>query len=151
MNYLNEVYKEAKKALKINEVPVGAVIVKGNKIIARAYNKKEINNDPLGHCELIAIKKACKKLNSWRLIGCDMYVTLEPCVMCLGALVHSRINKIYYGTIDNRYGAIEGNLHLLSENNFNHIPEYENLGSFSFGFIFLEQGSVDDEKTASVK
>ena len=138
MNYLNEAYKEAKKALKINEVPVGAVIVKDNKIIARAYNKKEINNDPLGHCELIAIKKACKKLNSWRLIGCDIYVTLEPCVMCLGALVHSRINKIYYGTIDSRFGAIEGNLHLLSENNFNHIPEYENLKDENCGKILKD-------------
>ena len=138
MNYLNEAYKEAKKALTINEVPVGAVIVKDNKIIARAYNKKEINNDPLGHCELIAIKKACKKLKSWRLIGCDIYVTLEPCVMCLGALVHSRINKIYYGTVDNRFGAIEGNLHLLSENNFNHIPEYKNLNDEKCGKILKD-------------
>ena len=138
MNFMNEAYKQALKALKINEVPVGAIIVKDNKIIARAYNKKEINNDPLGHCELIAIKKACKKLSTWRLTGCEMYVTLEPCVMCLGAIVHARIDKVYYGIKDSRYGAIEGNLNLLEKNNFNHIPKYENLNDDKCGKVLID-------------
>lgn len=138
MNYLNEAYKEALKALKIDEVPVGAVIVKDNKIIAKAYNKKEINNDPLGHCEILAIKKACKKLGSWRLNGCELYVTLEPCMMCLGAIIHSRIDKVCYGVKDTRFGAIEGNMHLLDEHDFNHHVVYENLNDKKCGKILSD-------------
>ena len=134
MYYLNEAYKQALKAMKIDEVPVGAIIVKDNKIIARAYNKKEITKDPLGHCELIAIKKACKKLNAWRLIGCDIYVTLEPCMMCLGALIHARIDNIYYGVKDNRYGAID----MLEKNKFNHVPNAVFLNDKRCGDILSE-------------
>ena len=123
MNFLNEAYKQAIKAYDIDEVPVGAIIVKDNKIIAKAYNKKEKNNDPLGHCELLAIRKACKKINSWRLIGCDMYVTLEPCMMCLGAIIHAKIENVYYGCKDYRFGAS----HILHENKFNHYPKFECL------------------------
>ena len=88
---MREALKEAKKALEIEEVPVGAVIVKDGKIIARAHNTKETKKDATCHAEILAIKKACKKLESWRLLGCDMYVTLEPCSMCAGALINSRI------------------------------------------------------------
>lgn len=119
MSYMNEALKEAKKAYDLDEVPVGAVIIKDNQIIARAYNKKEINNDPLGHCELLAIRKACKKLNSWRLSGCQMYVTLEPCMMCLGAIIHARIDAVYYGAKDFRFGATN----ILGEHDFNHYPK----------------------------
>ena len=104
--FINEAYKQALKALKKDEVPVGAVIVKDNKIIARAYNKKEKPNGPLGHCEMIAIKKACKKLNTWRLIGCEMYVTLEPCMMCLGAILNARLKKVYFGASSNKENVI---------------------------------------------
>ena len=138
MNYINEAYKEALKALKIDEVPVGAVIVKDNKIIARAYNKKEINNDPLGHCEILAIKKASKKLNSWRLTGCELYVTLEPCLMCLGAIIHSRIDKVYYGVKDPRFGSIEGNMSLLKDYKFNHEPECINLNDEKCGKVLKD-------------
>ena len=134
MQYLNEAYKQALKAMEIDEVPVGAVIVKNNKIISRAYNKKERTQDPLGHCELIAIRKACRKLKSWRLTGCDIYVTLEPCMMCLGAIIHARIDNIYYGAKDNRYGAIE----ILNKNKFNHIPSVVFLNDKKCGDVLSE-------------
>ena len=135
---MNEAYKQAKKAFALDEVPVGAVIVSDGKIIARAYNKKEISNDPLGHCEIIAIKKACKKLKRWRLSGCDLYVTLEPCMMCLGAIIHSRIDNVYYGAVDPRFGAIEGSMRLLDEYKFNHLPGHEYLDDAKCGNILSE-------------
>ena len=91
--FMKEALKEAKKAERILEVPVGAVIVKDNKIIARAYNQKETKCDTTKHAEMIAIQKASKRLKSWRLTDCEMYVTLEPCSMCAGALIQSRIKK----------------------------------------------------------
>ena len=90
------------KAFKKEEIPVGAVIVKDGKIIARAHNSKETSKNACGHAEILAIQKACKKLNSWRLLDCDMYVTLEPCPMCAGALINSRISKVYIGTEDEK-------------------------------------------------
>lgn len=93
--YMKEALKEAKKAYEKKEVPVGCVIVKDDKIIARAHNLKESKNDTTKHAEIIAIQKASKKLNSWRLLDCEMYVTLEPCSMCAGAIINSRIKKIY--------------------------------------------------------
>lgn len=122
MDYIKEAYKQAKKGLMLDEVPVGAIIVKDNKIIARAYNKKENNHNPLGHAEIIAINKACKKLGSWRLIDCDMYITLEPCMMCLGAIIHSRIRNVYYGAKDLKSGALGGAFDALKCGKFNHIP-----------------------------
>ena len=96
--FMKEALKEAKKAINLNEIPVGVVIVYNNKIIARGYNKKETLQNSLMHAEIIAINKASKKLRSWRLNDCEIYVTLEPCNMCMGAIVESRINKVYYGT-----------------------------------------------------
>ena len=95
--YMDSALKEAIKAYKLNEVPIGAVIVKDNKIIARGYNMKNSLNNVLKHAELIAIEEAQKKLNNWRLDGCEMYVTLEPCPMCASAIQQSRIKKVYYG------------------------------------------------------
>lgn len=138
MKYIDIAYKEAVKALKIDEVPVGAVVVKNGEIIAKAYNKKEVNNDPLGHCEMLAIKKACKKLKSWRLNDCELYVTLEPCLMCLGAIIHSRIKKVYFGVKDPRFGAIVGNMKILDENKFNHTPEFEDLNDEKCGKVLSE-------------
>lgn len=94
--YMNEAIKEAIKAYNENEVPVGAVIVKNNKIIARAHNTIEKNNNATKHAEINAIEKASKKLKNWRLIDCDLYVTLEPCEMCCGAINASRIRNVYY-------------------------------------------------------
>ena len=91
--FMREALKEAKKAYGKLEIPVGAIIVKDGKIISRGYNQKEGKKDSTRHAEIIAIQKACKKLNSWRLLDCEMYVTLEPCSMCAGAIIQSRINK----------------------------------------------------------
>lgn len=100
--FMQEALKEAKKAYEKLEIPVGAVIVKNGKIIARAHNLKETKQTATAHAEILAIQKANKKLNNWRLIDCDMYVTLEPCNMCMGAIVSSRIKNIYIGTLDQK-------------------------------------------------
>lgn len=124
--FMNEALKQARQAYNKLEVPVGAVIVKDGKIIARAYNQKECKNDTTNHAEILAIKKASKKLNSWRLIDCDMYVTLEPCSMCAGALIQSRIRKVYIGAKDAKTGACGSVLNLLEDYKFNHVVEVEN-------------------------
>jgi len=123
--FMKEALKEAKKALKLEEIPVGAVIVRDGKIIARGYNKKELKKDATRHAEIIAIEKASKKLDNWRLIDCEMYVTVEPCVMCAGAILSSRIKKVYIGTDDNRMGAVGSVLNLFEDYTFNHKVEYE--------------------------
>ena len=122
--FMKEALKEAQKAFDKDEVPVGAVIVKDNKIIARAHNTKELKHDATGHAEILAIQKACKKLGAWRLQDCDMYVTLEPCSMCTGALINARIRKLYIGTQDDKTGACGSVLNLL-DYKFNHKIEVE--------------------------
>lgn len=117
--------KEAKKAYEKEEVPVGAVIVKDGKIVARAYNTKETKKCATCHAEILAIDKACKKLEAWRLKDCEMYVTLEPCSMCAGALINARIKKLYIGTDDNKTGACGSVLNLLEDYKFNHKIEVE--------------------------
>lgn len=99
--YMEEAFKEAKKAYLKKEVPVGAIIVKEDKIIARAHNLRETKKNALAHAEILCINKACKKLKSWRLEECEMYVTLYPCQMCLGAIKQARIKKVYFGALDN--------------------------------------------------
>lgn len=121
--FMNEALNEAKKALKIAEVPVGAVIVKDQKIIARGYNKKESKNDATFHAEICAIKNASKRLSSWRLNHCDMYVTLEPCAMCAGALIQARIKRLYFGTFDKKAGAVGSVIDLTKVAEFNHHIE----------------------------
>ena len=123
--FMKEALKEAKKAYEKLEVPVGAVIVKDGKIIARAHNLKETKFDTTKHAEILAIQKASKKLNSWRLIDCEMYVTLEPCSMCAGALINSRIKKVYIGASDEKTGAVGSVYNLLEDYTFNHKVEYE--------------------------
>ena len=123
--FMKEALKEAKKAYEKEEVPVGAVIVKDGKIIAKAHNLKELKNDTTKHAEMLAIQKASKKLNSWRLIDCEMYVTLEPCTMCVGAIINSRIKKIYFGTSDEKTGACGSVLNLPEDYKFNHIVQVE--------------------------
>lgn len=105
--FMKEALKEAKKALLKNEVPIGAVIVKDNKVIARGHNLRETKENSLCHAEIIAINKACKKLKNFRLEDCDLYVTVEPCPMCAGAIIQSRIKNVYYGTADEKYGAVD--------------------------------------------
>lgn len=124
-HFMKEALKQAKKAYNKLEVPVGAIIVKNGKIIARAYNQKESKFDTTKHAEILAIQKASKKLNSWRLIDCDMYVTLEPCPMCAGAIIQSRIKNVYYGTKDEKSGAVGSVLNLFEDYKFNHKPAFK--------------------------
>ncbi len=118
--------KEAKKAYDKGEIPVGAIIVKDGEVISKAHNLKELKNDTTKHAEILAIQRASKKLKSWRLENCEMYVTLEPCSMCAGALIQSRIKKVYIGTMDYKTGACGSVLNLLSDYKFNHFVEIEN-------------------------
>ena len=123
--FMKQALKEAKKAYEKLEVPVGAVIVKDGKIIARAHNLKETKTDTTKHAEILAIQKTSKKLESWRLLDCEMYITLEPCSMCAGAIINSRIKKIYIGALDEKTGAAGSVLNLFEDYKFNHKVEVE--------------------------
>ncbi len=112
-------YNEAKKAFDKEEIPVGCVIVKDDIVIAKAYNLREIKNQVMAHAEMLAITKANKKLGSWRLDDCDIYVTLEPCPMCLGAIIQARIKNLYFGAYDKKGGAC-GSVVNLANYPFNH-------------------------------
>ena len=104
--YMRQALNEARKAKEKGEVPIGAVIVKDDKIIARAHNLRETKMNSLKHAEIIAIDKACKKIGNFRLEECELYVTVEPCLMCAGAIVQSRIKKVHFGAQDEKYGAV---------------------------------------------
>jgi len=118
--FMKEALKEAGKALKKQEAPIGAVIVKDGKIIARGHNLRESKQDSTLHAEMICIKKACKKLESWRLEDCDIYITLEPCPMCAGAILQSRIKNVYFGAFDPKAGAAGSLINILENDCFNH-------------------------------
>jgi len=111
--YMKLAIKEAKKAASKNEVPIGAIIVKDNKIIAKSHNMREKSNKATGHAEIIAIEKANKKIKSWRLDSCTLYVTIEPCPMCAGAIIQSRIKNVVYGARDLKSGAHESVVNLF--------------------------------------
>jgi tRNA(adenine34) deaminase len=115
--------EEAKKAEQLGEVPIGAVIVRNGELIAKAYNLREITQNPMGHAECLAIKEASEKLGSWRLTECDLYVTLEPCPMCSGAIIQSRVSRVIYGTTDPKAGCAGTLMNLLQEPRFNHEAE----------------------------
>ena len=119
--FMESALKEAKKSLKKGEVPVGAVIVYRNKIIAKGHNLREKKQNALLHAEIVAINKACKRLKSWRLVDCTLYVTLEPCPMCAGAIINSRISGVVFGTRDPKAGA-SGSVIDLFSHPFNHKP-----------------------------
>lgn len=123
--YMKEAIRQAKKAYAIGEVPIGCVIVRDGKIISRGYNRRTIDKNTLAHAELTAIKKASKKLDDWRLEGCTMYVTLEPCQMCAGALVQSRIDRVVVGCMNPKAGCAGSILNLLQMPEFNHQVELE--------------------------
>lgn len=116
---MKEALKEAEKAYLLDEVPVGCVIVYNDEIIARAHNKRKKTNNTLAHAEMLAIEKANKKIGSWRLEDCDIYVTLEPCLMCTGAIIQARMRHVYFGAEDEKSGALGGNFNVLN-NKFNH-------------------------------
>ena len=123
--FMKEAIKEARKAYGKLEVPIGAIIVKDGKIIARGHNQKEEKADTTMHAEIIAIKKASKKIGAWRLNGCEMYVTLEPCPMCAGAIINARLDKIYIGTMDKKNGACGSVTNILEEYKQNYKVEKE--------------------------
>lgn len=118
--FMKQAYKEALKAFKKGEVPIGAVIVKEGNVISRAHNERETKQDATLHAEMSCIRKACKKLGTWRLNDCDLYVTLEPCPMCAGALIQSRINTVYIGAKDPKGGAVGSIINVLEQDKFNH-------------------------------
>ena len=122
---MKEALKEANKARELGEVPIGCVIVLNDKIIARGHNMRETKKSPIAHAEIIAIEKASKKLQSWRLIDTTMYITLEPCAMCAGAIIQARIPKVIYGTKDPRFGAHISHVNLFDVK-FNHTVNIEN-------------------------
>ncbi len=120
--YMREAIKQAKKAAESGDVPIGCVIVSEGRIIARAYNKRNAMNTALGHAEIIAIKKACKKIGDWRLENTAMYITLEPCQMCAGAIIQSRIPEVYMGAMNPKAGCAGSIIDLLHVEKFNHAP-----------------------------
>ena len=123
--YMKQAIKQAKKAYALDEVPIGCVIVAGDKIIARGYNRRNTDKNPLAHAELSAIRKASKKTGDWRLEECTMYVTLEPCQMCAGAIVQARIPKVVIGSMNPKAGCAGSVLNLLDMPGFNHRVEVE--------------------------
>ena len=133
--YMKAAIQQAKKAEQIQEVPIGCVIVYQEKIIARGYNRRNIDKNTLAHAELSAIRKASKKLGDWRLEGCTMYVTLEPCQMCAGAIVQSRMDRVVIGTMNPKAGCAGSVLNLLQIPAFNHQ-------------VSLETGILEEECSA---
>ncbi len=125
--YMEEALKEAKKSFDMEEIPVGAVIVCNDEIIARAHNLKEHNKCATAHAEILAIEQACKKIGDWRLNDCTLYVTLEPCLMCCGALLQARIKKIVYAAANAKFGYVESIDKLLSNSKNNHIVEIQKV------------------------
>ncbi|MCI8777704.1 MAG: nucleoside deaminase [Bacilli bacterium] len=120
MIYMDLALKEAKKSLKFDDVPIGAIVVKNNRIISKAHNMKERLSISTRHAEMIAIEKACKKLNSWYLSDCTLYVTVEPCLMCCGAIIQSRIKRVVYATKNEKFGYVESIEKIFQNKKNNH-------------------------------
>lgn len=123
--YMKEAIRQAKKAAAIGEVPIGCIIVYEDKIIGRGYNRRMVDHTVLAHAEILAMKKACKKMGDWRLEGCTMYITLEPCPMCAGAIVQARIPRVVVGSMNPKAGCAGSVMNLLQEPGFNHQVELE--------------------------
>lgn len=121
--FMQEALKEAKKAFEINEVPIGCVIEYNGQIIARGYNQRNFKSNVLYHAEIIAIKNACDFLNDWRLEGATIYITVEPCAMCAGAILQSRIDKVVFGAFNEKGGCCGSVLNILNQPKFNHKAE----------------------------
>ena len=139
--FMRQALTQAKKAATIDEVPIGCVIVCDGKVIARGYNRRNIESSVLGHAELAAMKKASKKLGDWRLEGCTMYITLEPCPMCAGAIVQARVDRVVIGSMNAKAGCAGSVLNVLQERRFNHQVEltkdvlHEECSSMLSGFF----------------
>lgn len=120
MDYMGLALDEAKKAYRIGEVPIGAIVVKDGEVIAAAHNLRETGHDATAHAEVMAIRKACEKIGHWRLTGATLYVTIEPCPMCAGALVMSRVDRLVYGAADYKAGAVESLFNITNHSGLNH-------------------------------
>ena len=133
--YMHLAFEQAKKAEEQGEVPIGAVVVdKDGNVIGEGYNKRELDEDATQHAEMIAIRQACKNLNSWRLVDCSLFITLEPCPMCSGAIINSRLAEVYYGAFDPKAGAAGSVIDLFKVEKFNHHPKI-------YGGLFRDQAS----------
>ena len=123
MNFMNQAFLSAKRALSHDDVPIGAVIIKDNKIIARGENRVQTDKNPTKHAEIVAINKACKKLDTKFLDGCDLYVTLEPCAMCAGAISWARLDAVFYGAADPKTGAVRQGAKVFTRPQTHHKPK----------------------------
>ena len=123
IKYMREALKEAELAKLEDEVPIGCVIVKDDQIIARSHNQRDKSHNPLGHAETLAIKEASEILNDWQLVDCELFVTIEPCIMCSGAIIQSRIKRVVYGAPDIKGGAFGSSINVLEATKINHHPE----------------------------
>ena len=123
IDYMKEALKEAELARLEDEVPIGCVIVKDDQIIARSHNQRDKTNNPLGHAETLAIKKASEVVGDWQLVDCTLYVTIEPCIMCAVAIIQSRIKKVVYGAPEYKGGAFGSSIDILNAENINQRPE----------------------------
>ena len=132
--FMKEALKEAKSAYEAGEVPIGCVIVSGGRIIGRGHNRREELQDATEHAEMIAIRQACQNLGSWRLVDCSLFITLEPCPMCSGAIINSRLAEVYYGAFDPKAGAAGSVIDLFKVEKFNHHPKV-------FGGLFKDQAA----------
>ena len=121
--FMLEAIKEARKAIALKEVPVGAIVVLDDKVIGRGHNLVETMNDPTSHAEIIAIKDAARQLGHWRLTNSTLYVTLEPCPMCAGAIVNSRLKRLVFGAYDSKSGAISSLMNLVQDKRLNHFVD----------------------------
>lgn len=121
--FMREAIIEAQKAMEWGEVPIGAVVVRGDEVIARGHNMRETWKDPTAHAEMIALREASRVLKGWRLTGCKLYVTLEPCPMCAGSLLLARVDEVIFGAYEPKFGAVGSILNLFSDYRFNHTPQ----------------------------
>ena len=151
--WMKQAIKQAEKARKLEEVPIGCVIVLDEKIIARGYNRRNTDHTSLAHAEIMAIKKACKKIGDWRLEECTIYVTLEPCQMCAGAIIQSRIKRVVIGAMNKKAGCAGSIYNLLEEDRFNHkaevtraVSEEECAGLMSEFFKGLREKKINVTK-----
>lgn len=122
-HFMREALIEARKAAALGEAPIGAVVVRDGAVVARGHNYRELGHDPTAHAEIIAIRQAATALGGWRLVGCTLYVTLEPCSMCAGAMVQARLPRLVFGALDAKAGAAGSVVELLQEPRFNHQVE----------------------------
>lgn len=123
IDYMKEALVEAKKAYALGEIPIGAVLVHEGRIISRHHNRRELDHDATAHAEILVIREACAVLDRWRLTGCALYVTIEPCPMCAGAIINSRLDRVVYGSSDYKGGAVESLFNVLSHPGLNHEPQ----------------------------